>query len=194
MSLAQQISFVPVKDYLHNEESVHNLRHEYVDGQVYAMAGASMNHNRITSNLVRLFGNHLLGQPCDVFSSDMLLQTSASRYRYPDVMVSCQTQAENELLVVNPLLLIEVMSHNTRKADKEIKRLEYLQLPSLMEYVLIEQDFVEIEVLCRRQNWQPSYYYLGDEIGFESIGLSLPVLAIYQRVVNRDMDIYSLQE
>lgn len=110
MSLAQQISFVPVKDYLHNE-SAQNLRHEYVDGQVYAMAGASMNHNRITSNLVRLFGNHLLGQPCDVFSSDMLLQTSASRYRYPGVMVSCQTQAENGLLVANPLLLIEVMSH-----------------------------------------------------------------------------------
>lgn len=194
MSLAQQISFVPVKDYLHNEESAQNLRHEYVDGQVYAMAGTSMNHNRITSNLVRLFGNHLLGQPCDVFSSDMLLQTSASRYRYPDVMVSCQTQAENELLVANPLLLIEVMSHSTRKADKEIKRLEYLQLPSLMEYVLIEQDFVEIEVLCRRQNWQPSYYYLGDEIGFDSIGLSLPILAIYQWVVNRDMDVYSLQE
>jgi Uma2 family endonuclease len=68
-------------------------------------------------------------------------------------MVSCQTHAENELLVANPLLLIEVMSHSTRKTDKEIKRLEYLQLPSLMEYALIEQDFVEIEVLRQSQNW-----------------------------------------
>lgn len=187
MSLAQPVSFVLVEDYLH-KESVQNLRHEYVDGQVYAMAGASMNHNRITSNLVRLFGNHLLGRPCDVFSSDMLLQTSLTRYRYPDVMVSCETQTENELLVANPLLLIEVMSHSSRKADKEIKRLEYLQLPSLMEYVLIEQDFVEIEVLRRSQHWQPSYYYLGDEVVFESIGLSLSVLEIYQRVVNRDLE------
>ena len=186
MSLAQQVGFVPVEDYLHNEPA-QSVRHEYIDGQVYAMAGASMNHNRITSNLVRLLGNHLLGRSCDVFSSDMLLQTSATRYRYPDVMVSCQTQAENELLVANPLLLIEVMSHSTRKADKEIKRLEYLQLPSLMEYVLIEQDFIEIEVLRRSQHWQPSYYYLGDAVAFESIGLSLPVLEIYQRVVNRDM-------
>lgn len=186
MSLVQQVSLVAVEDYLHNESN-QPLRHEYVDGQVYAMAGASMNHNRITSNLVRLFGNHLLGRPCDVFSSHMLLQTSATRYRYPDVMVSCQTQAENELLVANPLLLIEVMSHSTRKADKEIKRLEYLQLPSLMEYVLIEQDFVEIEVLRRSQNWQPSYYYLGDMVVFESVGLSLAVLEIYQRVLNRDM-------
>lgn len=101
--------------------------------------------------------------------------------------MSCQTHAENELFVANPLLLIEVMSHSTRKTDKEIKRLEYLQLPSLMEYALIEQDFVEIEVLRRSQNWQPSYYYLGDEIVFESIGLHRPVLDIYQRVVNRDM-------
>lgn len=191
MPLAQQVNFVPVEDYLQNE-SVQIVRHEYVDGQVYAMAGASMNHNRITSNLVRLLGNHLLGRPCDVFSSDMLLQTSATRYRYPDVMVSCQTQAENELLVANPLLLIEVMSHSTRKADKEVKRLEYLQLPSLMEYVLIEQDFVEIEVLRRSQNWQPSYYYLGDEVRFESLGLNLSVLDIYQRVVNRDLDMSTL--
>lgn len=191
MSLAEPVSFVPVEDYLH-KESAHNLRHEYVDGQIYAMAGASMNHNRITSNLVRLLGNHLLERPCDVFSSDMLLQTSATRYRYPDVMVSCQTQAENELLVANPLLLIEVMSHSTRKADKEIKRLEYLQLPSLMEYVLIEQDFVEIEVLRRSQNWQPSYYYLGDEVAFGLIGLSFSVLEVYQQVVNRDMEIYCL--
>lgn len=186
MPLAQQMVCVSVEDYL-DHESAQNIRHEYIDGQVYAMAGASMNHNRITSNLVRLLGNHLLGRPCEVFSSDMLLQTSATRYRYPDVMVSCQSQAENELLLSSPLLLVEVMSHSTRKTDKEIKRLEYLQLTSLMEYVLIEQDFVEIEVLRRSQNWQPSYYYLGDEVVFESVGLSLPVLEVYQRVVNRDM-------
>lgn len=191
MSIARQIEPISIEDYLATEEA-QSIRHEYVDGAVYAMAGASMNHNRITSNLVRLLGNHLVEQPCEVFSSDMLLQTSATRYRYPDVMVSCQTQAENELLLASPLLLIEVMSHSTRKTDKEIKRLEYLQIPSLIEYVLIEQDFVEIEVLCRSQHWQPSYYYLGDEVVFESIGRSLPVLDIYQRVVNRDMEEFTL--
>ena len=187
MSIAHQVEPISIEDYL-AAEGGQSIRHEYVDGAVYAMAGASMNHNRITSNLVRLLGNHLVEQPCEVFSSDMLLQTSTTRYCYPDVMVSCQTQAENELLLASPLLLIEVMSHSTRKTDKEIKRLEYLQIPSLMEYVLIEQDFVEIDVLCRSQHWQPSYYYLGDEVVFESIELSLPVLEIYQRVVNRDME------
>jgi len=191
MSIARQVEPISIEDYL-AAEGAQSIRHEYVDGAVYAMAGASMNHNRITSNLVRLLGNHLVEQPCEVFSSDMLLQTSATRYRYPDVMVSCQTQAENELLLASPLLLIEVMSHSTRKTDKEIKRLEYLQIPSLIEYVLIEQDFVEIEVLCRSQHWQPSYYYLGDEVVFESIGRSLPVLDIYQRVVNRDMEEFTL--
>ena len=191
MSIAHQVEPISIEDYL-AAEGGQSIRHEYVDGAVYAMAGASMNHNRITSNLVRLLGNHLVEQPCEVFSSDMLLQTSATRYCYPDVMVSCQTQAENELLLASPLLLIEVMSHSTRKMDKEIKRLEYLQIPSLIEYVLIEQDFVEIEVLRRSQHWQPSYYYLGDEVVFESIELSLPVLEIYQRVVNRDMEVYGL--
>lgn len=189
MSVARQIELVTVANYLSTEQT-QDLRHEYVDGVVYAMAGASMNHNRITSNLVRLLGNHLVGQPCEVFNSDMLLQTSATRYRYPDVMVSCQTEAENQLLLSKPVLIVEVMSHSTRKADKEIKRLEYLQLPTLLEYVLIEQDFVEIEVLRRSQNWQPSYYYLGDTVSFESMALSLPVLEIYQRVINQDMENY----
>lgn len=188
MSIARQVEPVFIEDYL-AAEGAQGIRHEYVDGAVYAMAGASMNHNRITSNLVRLLGNHLIEQPCEVFSSDMLLQTSVTRYRYPDVMVSCQTQTANELLLASPLLLIEVMSHSTRKMDKEIKRLEYLQIPSLIEYVLIEQDFVEIEVLRRSQHWQPSYYYLGDEVVFESIELSLPVLEIYRRVVNRDLKV-----
>jgi Uma2 family endonuclease len=189
MSVARQIELTSVVDYLATE-GAQELRHEYVDGVVYAMAGASMNHNRITSNLVRLLGNHLVGQPCEVFNSDMLLQTSAMRYRYPDVMVSSQTEAENQLLLSKPVLIVEVMSHSARKADKEIKRLEYLQLPTLLEYVLIEQDFVEVEVLRRSQNWQPSYYYLGDTVSFESIALSLPVLDIYQRVINQDMENY----
>ncbi len=68
-----------------------------------------------------------------------------------------------------------------------MKRLEYLQLPSLLEYVLIEQDFVEVEVLRRSDGWQPSYYYLGDEVWLESVDLRMPVTDVYERVVNGDL-------
>ena len=80
MSIARQIEPISIEDYLATEEA-QSIRHEYVDGAVYAMAGASMNHNRIASNLVRHLGNQLANQP-EVFSSDMMLKTSNNRYRY----------------------------------------------------------------------------------------------------------------
>lgn len=173
---------ISVADYLAGERDS-EVRHEYVDGVLVAMAGASMNHNRITSNMVRHLGNHLARQRCEVFNSDMMLKTSATRYRYPDVVVSCDSSAENELFLVSPVLLVEVMSRSTRKTDKTSKRLEYLQLPDLQEYVLIEQDFVEVEVLRRSSGWQSAYYYLEDSVPLESLELVLPVAMIYERVV-----------
>ncbi len=100
---------ISVKDYLAGERTS-EIRHEYVDGAVFAMAGASMNHNRISANLVRHLGNHLSGTPCEVFSSDMVLKTTGSRYRYPDVVVSCNSGSENEHFLDNAVLLVEVIS------------------------------------------------------------------------------------
>ncbi|MGB1008637.1 MAG: Uma2 family endonuclease [Thiolinea sp.] len=177
---------ISVEEFL-SGELVSEFRHEFVDGQVFAMAGASMNHNRISANLIRHLGNHLAGTPCEVFNSDMMLKTTKNRYRYPDVMVSCDSGDENEIFLDNAVLLIEIISQGTRKTDKEVKRLEYLQLSSLLEYVLIEQDFVEIEVLRRSAGWQPSYYYLGDEVFLESVNLTLPAVEVYERVVNKEL-------
>lgn len=180
------VSALSVEAYLAGERTS-EIRHEYVDGDVFAMAGASMNHNRISANLIRHLGNHLAGTPCEVFNSDMMLKTAKSRYRYPDVVVSCDSGNDNENFLDNAVLLVEVISQSTRKADKEVKRLEYLQLPSLLEYVLIEQDFVEVEVLRRSDGWQPSYYYPGDEVWLESVDLRMPVADVYERVVNGDL-------
>jgi hypothetical protein len=80
----------------------------------------------------------------------------------------------------------EVISHYTRKSDKQIKRLECMNIPTLKEYVMIEQDYVDICVLRKNQHWQPSHYFLGDDISFESIDLTLPVADIYHRLVNQD--------
>ncbi len=184
--VASSAGMISVKDYLAGERTS-EIRHEYVDGAVFTMAGASMNHNRISANLVRHLGNHLSGTSCEVFNSDMMLKTTEGRYRYPDVVVSCNSGSENEHFLDNAVLLVEVISQSTRKLDKEVKRLEYLQLPSLLEYVLIEQDFVEVEVLRRSDGWQPSYYYLGDEVWLESADLRMPVTDVYERVVNGDL-------
>jgi Uma2 family endonuclease len=125
----------------------------------------------------------------------MLLETSSKKYRYPDVMVICDDDSsDNDYIRKNPLIIIEVLSKSTRKKDKVEKRQEYLALPSLQEYVLIEQDFAEIEVQRRSENWQSFHYYLGDQITFASVGVTLSVEEIYQRVDNRDMQDFLSQK
>ena len=163
-----------------------NIKHEYIGGQVYAMAGVSKNHERITGNIFRHFGNHLEGSPCEPFASDLKVKAGADFF-YPDVMVVCDDQTTDEYYTEYPVILVEVLSKSTRKTDHSIKRMAYLKIPTFREYVLIEQDFVDVEVVRKSQNWQSFHYFLGDEVTFEPIDLTLSVEAIYQRVQNSDV-------
>ncbi len=86
-----------------------------------------------------------------------------------------------------PLIIVEVLSKSTRKTDLTVKLLRYINMESLQEYVLIEQDIVSVQVLRRTKNWLSEYYFLGDAVTFESIGLTLTVAEIYDRVDNADM-------
>jgi len=108
-----------------------------------------------------------------------------TKFFYPDVLVDCSNI--NGYFTENPKLIIEVLSKSTRRTDKTIKLMAYTQIPSLEEYVLIDQDMVEIEVLQRNEGWIPKSYYLGDNVTFDSIGLTLSVEVIYERVQNSDM-------
>ena len=124
--------------------------------------------------------------PCAPFSSDIKIKVDHDFF-YPDVIVVCDDQTEDDYYTESPKIIVEVLSKSTRRTDQTLKRLAYQTLPSLEEYVLIEQDFVDVEV-CRRSNgWQSEHYYLGDEVYFAAIDLRLPVQAIYARVVNDDM-------
>lgn len=193
MALAK-LDYIAAQDYLAGEQNS-EIKHEYVSGTVHAMAGASVNHNQITGNLSRQLGNQLEGQDCRPFSSDLLVKTGAESYRYPDVVVVCDDDfIENEYATATPVLIIEVLSQSTRQKDKEEKRHEYLSIPTLQEYVLIEQDFVDVEVFRRSNGWRPSHYYLGDEVIFESVGVTLAVEVIYQRVRNDDVLRYLEQD
>jgi len=82
---------------------------------------------------------------------------------------------------------IEVLSKSTKKTDRTLKRLAYQNIPSLEEYVLVEQDNCEVEVFCRKNAWLPDYYYLGDKVIFESVGVTLSVEDIYYQVNNEDI-------
>lgn len=183
MATASKITLMSTDDYLANELKS-DVKHEYIDGQVYAMAGAHSNHNRLTATLVRKIGNHLDGTHCQPYASDMKVKVG-TKFFYPDVLVDCSNI--NGYFTENPKLIIEVLSKSTRRTDKTIKLMAYTQIPSLEEYVLIDQDMVEIEVLQRNEGWIPKSYYLGDNVTFDSIGLTLSVEVIYERVQNSDM-------
>jgi Uma2 family endonuclease len=176
---------ISVEDYLTGELNS-DIKHELIDGYVYAMAGASANHERISGNIYRKFGNHLENKPCEPFGSDMKLRIN-SNFFYPDVMVDCDFDNSEPYFTQTPIIIVEVLSKSTRKKDTTLKLLSYINIPSLKEYVLIEQDFVDIQVFRRSEGWIPSHYFLGDEVTFESIGLTLPVEDIYHRVQNDDM-------
>ncbi|MEI7840502.1 MAG: Uma2 family endonuclease [Methylococcaceae bacterium] len=182
-----QSDYISEQDYLEREK-ISETKHEYFDGEIFAMAGASRSHQRIISNLVIDIGTHLKNTQCEVFSSDMKVRADkGKKYFYPDVLVSCTKGDGDSHFEESPRIIVEVLSNSTRKFDQTLKRLVYQSITTLEEYVLIEQDRVEIQVFRRADNWQSSYYYIDDDITFTSIGLTLPVLEIYQRVENDDM-------
>jgi Uma2 family endonuclease len=176
---------ISVEDYLTGELNS-DIKHELIDGYVYAMAGASANHERISVNVLRKFGNHLENQLCEPFGSDMKLRIN-SNFFYPDVMVDCHFDNSEPYFTQTPIIIVEVLSKSTRKTDTTLKLLSYINIPSLKEYVLIEQDFVNIQVFRRSEGWLARHHFLGDEVTFESIGLTLFVEDIYHRVQNDDM-------
>ena len=183
--MAKKIDTISMDEYLQGELNS-QVKHELINGDVYAMAGASANHERISGNIYAEFRNHLRSLPCEPFGSDMKVKVD-SNFFYPDVIVDCQFDESQPYYTETPVIIVEVLSKSTRRTDETIKRIAYLNIPGLQEYVLIEQDFVDIEVVRRTENWQSKHYFLGDEISFESIALSLSVEEIYQRVHNEDV-------
>lgn len=173
------------EEYL-KSELISEFKREYIDGHVYAMAGAGYNHNCISGNISSNFINHLKGTSCTTFIADMRVRLGKD-YVYPDVLVDCGEMKGNDYISTTPMIIIEVLSKSTRKKDTTQKLLRYINTPSLLEYVMIEQDIVSVQVLRKNNNWKPEYYYLSDSVTFSSIDLTLTVEEIYDRVDNNDM-------
>lgn len=185
MTHQQVLPPLSAEEYLRQELSS-DIKHQLIDGELYAMGGASENHNLLALNIATEFKNRLKNQPCRTFMADMKLKV-AEDFFYPDVMVICREDSENAYYKTAPTLIVEVLSKSTRKFDQSQKRLRCQSLPTLEAYVLVEQDKGEIQVFSHKDGWQSIYYYLGDEIEFLSLDIAVPVEAIYEQVDNEDV-------
>lgn len=176
---------ISAEEYLQGE-LLADIKHQLIDGKAYAMAGASENHNLLALNIAGELRNQLKGKPCRTFMADMKLRVNEDFF-YPDAMVVCGEDNENDYYKTSPAIIVEVLSKTTRKFDQTAKRLRCQAIPTLEEYLLIEQDKGEIQVFSRRDNWQSFYYYLGDEINFRSLDITVAVEDIYYQVNNEDV-------
>jgi Uma2 family endonuclease len=171
-------------EYLCLEEQA-AIKHEYVDGNIFAMSGSSEAHNLITVNIISLLHLHLHGTPCRVFSSDMKVRIeSAKSYYYPDVMVSCEPYEAKSVFKSNPVLLVEVLSPSTAPIDKREKMIAYTKIESLKEYVIVHQDRQRVEIYRRQSDgWELITVNSGQQLKLESVPkgpLAVPLSTIYE--------------
>ena len=158
-----------VEEYLAFEKTS-EARHEFVDGVLHAMAGESRKHKRIVRNLIRALDARALELDCELVFESTKLQTFPTKFRYPDVMVSCAPGLD-EYLVENPCFIVEVLSESTAHTDLETKLVEYTRLPSLERYVIVSQASRNVIVYRRTTDgWQVEI--------LESGGFEVPCLQV----------------
>lgn len=163
---------------------------EYKAGELIDMAGASLNHNRIASNVLRELGNRLKGKPCEAVGSDMRVKAADDRYCYPDVTVFCGGPQFDPLdrnrSLANPSVIVEVLSPSTEAADRGEKFFGYILLPSLKEYVLVSQHRPRIETFIRQPegSWLVGHFVegLSASLLVRSLNVEIPLSEVYANV------------
>ncbi|MDE0087782.1 MAG: Uma2 family endonuclease [Candidatus Poribacteria bacterium] len=185
-SVAAQTYLTP-QEYITAERKA-TLKSEYLSGEIVAMSGASHEHNLITMNTVNGLYNQLADQGCRIFASAMRVGISAGdSYFYPDIAVVCDKPRfeDNEFdTLINPIVVIEVLSQSTEVYDKGEKFRRYQQLESLQEYILISQDQVQVERYHRQDKNRVSSEFtsLEDILGLISVEAELSLQQIYRFV------------
>ncbi len=178
-------SYTAPEDYLEKEEKS-STKHEYRQGQIYAMAGASNNHVLITLNLATMLRNHLRGSGYRTYVSDTKIQIeSINTYYYPDITISCDQRGRAfENFLCYPCLVVEVLSSTTEAFDRGDKFADYRHLDSLQDYILISQSRINIE--CFRRNienqWVLHPYGEVDRFHLASLDFQCAVTDVYEEV------------
>lgn len=171
-------------EYLAAEEAS-DVKHEYLRGEVFAMAGGTLEHSRLAVNMAGELRNVLAGRRCVVFNSDARLRIAATdRATYPDVMVVCghvERAADDPEAIANPVVIVEVLSDSTEADDRGEKFAHYRRLASLREYILVSQRGPRIEVFHREgDHWTFNEFGPGDSARLLAIEAALSVEAVYR--------------
>ncbi|MBI3774268.1 MAG: Uma2 family endonuclease [Gammaproteobacteria bacterium] len=182
MSTKAKINLLSEEDYLQGE--LHSdVRHEYMQGYVYALVGTSKRHNLIAISVLTALRVHLKPSPCKVYMSDVKVKIK-DIFFYPDLLVSCSDNKLSPYYETDPVMVVEMLSPSTEAKDRFDKRVVYQCIESLREYVLVEQDKMQIDVYRRMDDgWMLESYVIGDTVAFESIGFAIPIEEIYADVV-----------
>lgn len=163
-------------------------RYEFYEGEVFAMAGTTKNHNLITDNIRDFLKAVFRPKGCDVFSESVKLEAIKNTYYpHPDVMVSCDDRdKEDEYIVAYPSILVEVLSKSTAEYDKDFKLKKYKKIASLQHYLIVSQYECSVELYSRTQHpdvWlYQTYEEMNETVSFERLHFTMPVSAIYEAV------------
>lgn len=176
-------------DWLAAERATPEGRSEYADGEIFAMSGGTEQHNLIATNIVRELGNRFKGRPCYVYSSDMKVRLASGKVgAYPDVMAVCGERRfydERRDLLLNPTLIVEVLSDSTEAYDRGDKFAHYRTVPSLNAYLLVSQNRVGAELYVRQSDgsWSlTAYGALSDTVPLVAADAELSLAEVYDKV------------
>ncbi|KLR59333.1 MAG: Uma2 family endonuclease [Acidovorax sp.] len=186
MSLPAPQPFFDAQAYL-AWEAEQSTKHEYHDGEVFAMAGASDAHVTVAGNVYMALRNHLRGSPCSVFISDMKLRVEEDNaFFYPDVFVTCADSDRGQSHSKSaPVLVVEVLSPATSAYDRGAKFAAYRKLPTLREYALIDPERLSLDLFRRdgdSKRWVLHPIEAGGHVEWASVGLQVPLEALYEDV------------
>lgn len=186
MGLAAEKTFFTATDYLVWEDT-QTERHEYLDGEIFAMAGAEDRHVTVSMNIAMALRQHFTGSPCRTYMSDMRLRVaSCNAYFYPDVLVTCSPQDHASPLVkTEPKLIVEVLSPSTAAYDRGLKFSHYRSLPSLQEYVLIDLDSRGTDVYHKGADglWVLHPFARGDTVELASVAFQISAEQLFADVL-----------
>jgi Uma2 family endonuclease len=180
--LATNPLYITPEDYLAAEE-ISPIRHEYRDGEVFAMTGGTQNHAMIVLNLATALKNHLRGSSCRTFAENMKTRAKAKNaFYYPDVVVTCdeRDRQPKSTFIAHPRLIIEVLSPSTARFDRTEKFADYRTIPSLSEYVLVSTDGRQIEQFQRDDRGQWNKLEFADLLQLASVDCAIAIDEIYE--------------
>ena len=174
-----------VEEWRALERTSHDVKHEYIDGSVFAMAGGTLDHSRIAVNVVVALDTALGDGPCSVYNSDAAVRVSPTRYTYPDATVTCDERDRGRITEIQaPRVIVEVLSpDSTEGYDRGRKFAYYRACPTVQEYVLVSTSHYSVEVFRRTPDGWSAYhaYGPGDRVELASIGVHVTVAALYAR-------------